>query len=846
MNPFHDYLSQQLLKHLQKRRVVTWYDPDAGFQPYIDTLVASAVYNGDIPQVAIQALSTYLIQFDESFFQVRILAEPLVSVDDPAPMLIYVPGASRDLTGSVLMELERAGECFEWKLKSMARFCLRQTMTDGVIDDLLAPEHVTYTDVVHFLEQRNTGETASMLKVIFGTSKDAVSLLASWLADDSQDGVIGEKDAIPELIKLIETRLGLAIEEDTALSDARRKTLQYVLVNEFRSDLSGAPPESINMISKLPSRDHLDRIRQVAETLREGYAEAYVTLANQVELGLALSGASLSADDLGGIDTFQFEEKLLIDHCADAISSRDYDQAMDIVEGRSRSFWVEQDVVRQAQWEACRLMAELGRQISAVRPELEKMKSDPDAWAQAYTAPDGWHQIDLTHRTLEAWVAKMDEEPEAEQALGVVRKEYETLLQQMTVRFAKALQQAGWTLASLRHQTHIYPDVVKASGSKQVAYFFVDAMRYEMGVELARQFQDGQDLSLQPAVAALPTITPVGMAALLPGASASFSVDVNKGKLTTCIEDVQMPNIQARLKFLKAKVPDVAEMPIGKLLQSSQGRLKKTVDKASLVVVRSQEIDFLGEGNDDWLARQVMDTTIGNIARAVRKLAGLGIEQFVITADHGHLFSSRKEEDMRMDPPGGDTASIHRRCWMGRGGQTPSGTVRVMGTELGYNTDLDVIFPTGTAVFSTQGGLSYHHGGISLQEMLVPVISLRFPASVEEMSSLEIALEDCPHTLTNRTFGVKVAVASDLFQQEPVILRLILLSGGEQVGQTGMAIDADFDRTTGCVAVKPGTTASIGLMLIRDDCETVQIVVQDPKTDAVLAQSADISVNLGI
>ena len=199
-----------------------------------------------------------------------------------------------------------------------------------------------------------------------------------------------------------------------------------------------------------------------------------------------------------------------------------------------------------------------------------------------------------------------------------------------------------------------------------------------------------------------------------------------------------------------------------------------------------------------------------------------------------------------MDPPGGDTASIHRRCWMGRGGQTPSGTVRVMGTELGYNTDLDVIFPTGTAVFSTQGGLSYHHGGISLQEMLVPVISLRFPASVEETSSLEIALEDCPHTLTNRTFGVKVAVASDLFQQEPVILRLILLSGGEQVGQTGMAIDADFDRTTGCVAVKPGTTASIGLMLIRDDCETVQIVVQDPKTDAVLAQSADIPINLGI
>ena len=58
-----------------------------------------------------------------------------------------------------------------------------------------------------------------------------------WLADDDKDAVIAEKDAAAELFKLIETRLGLALPPATAVASARDKTLRYVLVSEFRSDL---------------------------------------------------------------------------------------------------------------------------------------------------------------------------------------------------------------------------------------------------------------------------------------------------------------------------------------------------------------------------------------------------------------------------------------------------------------------------------------------------------------------------------------------------------------------------------------------------------------------------------
>ncbi len=82
---------------------------------------------------------------------------------------------------------------------------------------------------------------------------------------------------------------------------------------------------------------------------------------------------------------------------------------------------------------------------------------------------------------------------------------------------------------------------------------------------------------------------------------------------------------------------------------------------------------------------------------------------------------------MRIDAPGGDTVGLHRRCWIGRGGATPPGTIRVSAAELGYDSDLDFVFPTGLGVFKPVV-VAYHHGGISLQEMVVPVVDVPDPA----------------------------------------------------------------------------------------------------------------------
>src|SRR6185437_7402566 len=216
-------------------------------------------------------------------------------------------------------------------------------------------------------------------------------------------------------------------------------------------------------------------------------------------------------------------------------------------------------------------------------------------------------------------------------------------------------------------------------------------------------------ITVRPAIAALPSITPVGMAALLPGASASFSVTEQGGRIGARIEEAFLPDLASRKKFMAARLPKLLDLGLDELLALPRSKLAKKIDGVQVIIVRSQELDHAGEAGFPVQARQVMDTVIDNLARAIRRLAAAGIEQAVVSADHGHLFASDRDESMRIDPPGGATVELHRRCWIGRGGSTPAGCVRVSAAALGYASDLEFVFPKGCGVFRSGGDLAFHH-----------------------------------------------------------------------------------------------------------------------------------------
>jgi hypothetical protein len=386
---------------------------------------------------------------------------------------------------------------------------------------------------------------------------------------------------------------------------------------------------------------------------------------------------------------------------------------------------------------------------------------------------------------------------------------------------------------------------------KPVAYFLVDAMRFEMGVELMERLPKTSEVSVRPAVAALPSITPIGMAALMPGASGSFSVVEQGGELGAQIDETFLPDLSTRKKFAAARVPKLVDLALDELLSLQPSKLAKKLDGAQVVVVRSQEIDHAGETGFTFQARQVMDTVIDNLARAIRKLAAAGVEHAVVTADHGHLFfAADRDESMRTDAPGGNTVELHRRCWVGRGGATPPGCVRVSASALGYASDLELVFPTGSGVFRAGGDLAFHHGGPSLQELVIPVLTVR--TKVREPgrpSAGPITASGLPEAITNRIFSVTFTFGERqmMLGATGIQVRPVLMAAGKQVGAVGMAVDAHLDRTTGCVKLEPSKPVTVAFLLSDESASSLRVIVQDPATDAELYRSPnDIPVRLGV
>ena len=190
-------------------------------------------------------------------------------------MVVYLPGCERDRHGSVLMELEKAGDCYEPQLKRLARNVLRQRYTDGVIDEMLAPERVAYEDFARASSDISSTEPPSVLKSIFHSISGNDGIIAPWLAGDERDAEIEAKEAVRELVKLVRSKLGLELPENAALAKLRSITLRYALAGEFRNDLNCPAPQALDAVPVPNTKVEEAAVGELARLLRTKFAAGY-------------------------------------------------------------------------------------------------------------------------------------------------------------------------------------------------------------------------------------------------------------------------------------------------------------------------------------------------------------------------------------------------------------------------------------------------------------------------------------------------------------------------------------------------------------------------------------------
>lgn len=855
MHPLHDYIAGLIASQVRARHAVVIYDVRRDLELFFAEAAAGEADAKGLRSADFAGVSAKVFMVNGSLLQARAAVEPLMAGDKPQDVVIYAPGLSRgDPKISLLLEIEKAGVLYQPPaLRSNARTVLRKRFDDVAIDGMLQSEALTYPDLAALCRGEDGG--GSLLRTVFGVS-DPLKILTAWLLDSGHDADLNAKGAWDELRNLVAAKLGLSLPADGDAVRLRAITARYVLANEFRNDLAdgavvGGPAAARLAEAPSPSdKDELKVVLDLTASLRERDAEAYLILADRVQQELLLDEASVPGEALGAVDTFRFEEVAAAHAAVQMVADGHFDEAAALIIARGESFWVARDAERKVFWDVCSQMIDVCVLARRIRSEVDKGPSGgAKGWIDRYAAggDDGWFRLDSAQRSFETHLASLEVDIDLT-AIAAVRAEYEDAVRRMTEGFVKALEAADWSAPQTLHHTRIWQDV--SARPKPTAYIFVDAMRYEMGAELAERISATNEVQLRPALAALPSITPIGMAALLPGSAASFSVVRNGARIGASIDGVFLPDRASRQKFLEGKVPGAVSLNLDDVISVSAKQLQKLIGAAPLIAIHSTDIDGAGENPiTTAAARRIMSHVIGDLARCVRNLAAAGVEDVVITSDHGHLFfAGDRPASMRMEAPGGDTADLHRRCWIGRGGSTPPGAVRVAGAKLGYNTDLEFVFPVSTAVFKAGGDLAFHHGGPSLQEMVVPVLTVKArPQSAAKATSSGVSVTHEFDAITNRIFTIKVeltGVSKGLFDQA-LVVRPLVVGEGHEVAKAALAVGGELQA--GRLALEPQAPVSVGFILTDEDVSSVRIQILDAETDRVLwGSDADIPVKLGL
>ena len=801
---------------VDRHGIVVWFDPERQYGHVAESL--------EMPEGAVHS-------YTDSFLALRHAVDRLLNdlqVDRPPRLVVYVP-LGKEQTDDALVELTAAGVELRpgypahernTRLAVVARAALRHLPAETVQPLVAQVESgkLSLADLDEWLARGGEAETAAV-QAIYGMA-NAPEVALTFLTDPSRDTEVQEREVEGDLLGLVESAYDVALRREKNLAQARERLARHVLLTELLAMLDQLA-EEIPAALRDTYRPRTAaaqlaavRLAQQWRTLRT-QAGTYAAHADQVERGAGLARLTFSLEQLAAVETFRGLEVRLQVAVEEALIDQPHQELVELAVARSASFWSAVDAAHQARWV---LMASAGRlllETERVAADLKRAPQSPGDMICRYAAKEsGWWVMDAFHRRLEQRALAFDFDLHGtydalQRLVARARQRYAAVANDLAESFAAAREQTRFRVDGLLRQREIYGKAVAPLLAEQkTAYVLVDALRYEMACELVEGMakKGVERVALEPAFAAAPTVTEVGMAALLPKAETGAAlVEAGTGKLALQLDGQVLKDRKDRMAYIASQVTGRVYETKLDAVYNPRPAVRRNIKEADLVVVTSQEIDWLCEGDNVALARRTMDGMLPELRRAFRVLAELGVRRIVVAADHGFIFGEELETDMKIDPPGGQTVDLHRRVWVGRGGQDSPSTLRASAAQLGWAGNLDVVVPRSLAAFRAGGARAYFHGGLSLQECVVPVLTVHVAAPAQEVQAAETwIVKPGSSKITSPFVSVQVTCsAAELLELRPRRVRVeIRLAGESGPASVPVAAAYGFDETTGTVRLR--------------------------------------------
>ena len=296
----------------------------------------------------------------------------------------------------------------------------------------------------------------------------------------------------------------------------------------------------------------------------------------------------------------------------------------------------------------------------------------------------------------------------------------------------------------------------------KTAVIISDAFRYEIAHELMRRLAEDprKDLELTPELAALPSVTAVGMAHLLP-----HETIASRGDGTFEIEGRSTEGTSNRQQLLQRATPDATALSFDQAMRMSSEDGRELFKSHSVAYVYHDQIDATGDQRaTETDVIPAIQTAIEEVEQLVRRLNNWNYVRVLLTADHGFLYSDAPVPDAMQEsfPDARAPVLKKNRVLLAEEGAGRSGYRFPVRAVSDIDADLDVIVPRAVNRYHQRGaGKRYAHGGASLQEMLVPTLEIR---KRKKDTAEKVGVRLLTEERTIRASGVRI----ELLQAEAV------------------------------------------------------------------------------
>lgn len=733
LGPVSRELEAELRELVRQHSIVIWLDKESAYTDYVDGLRLRAD-KGEFP-FPVRA-------FRGSFLELLLELDGLEDGVGKTPLIVHVPGHNKpELHATPVLELYRAGHTHARALPTLVREAAHTRVTVEQAEAFLAEPGLTLSRADQWLARELQGR---------GEGRDLSALSAESIFDELQrhDELarsLSNATAERELWEHLERLLGIAhdfrvrfkVPTDANASDSDRAAnmafglAAWALCVEFVHDLRRAPRDAWLVPVKQLVAPAVQSCQRLAVHIRTHHAAAYKQLADQIEELLVKELGGATAEDLGNVDTFRFEDRKVMSAALRALGSADYRAAHDWARMRSESFWARQDLDRSRGWQLVQQGASLGLAIHEHKKLLAGARSHAEV-LDRYVQRG--YRVDAAQRRLEqarhqAVLLDIEEFAELRRQLDELRVVYRAWADEVATSFNALCVAQGFLPPPSLRQREIFEDVVRPWSQLDgvTAYFTIDALRFELGQQLYEALVTTRtaDVSLKARFAELPTVTEVGMNVLAP-----LSVD---GKLKLDFKGMDI----AGLRSLEARVSDpddrrkvmhdrvggrtCPKLSLEQVVDHDVTSLRRSIAGARVLLVHSEGIDKAGEKGHGLIA---FEHEVQKLRAAWHNLYEAGVRRFVFTADHGFLLHDAATRDAK---PHGFKTTPKRRHVVSPDYLDRTGKVAVRARDLEYDCDdLYFLFPEDAAPFDIgEKAKDFVHGGNSLQERVIPVITVQ-------------------------------------------------------------------------------------------------------------------------